>query len=107
MSNLEQFYNFVQNSQELQEQLGAAESEESFNEMAVRLGQENGYTFTAEDVKAFITQKSQEVNPELSEQELEAVAGGKIKYDPTTPCPAGTKVTFCTGISGCMFGTAC
>jgi predicted ribosomally synthesized peptide with nif11-like leader len=107
MSNLEQFYNLVQNSQELQEQLGAVENEESFNEMAVRLGQENGYTFTAEDVKAFLTQKKEEANPELSEQELEAVAGGKSKYDPSTPCPAGTKVTFCTGISGCILGSKC
>jgi predicted ribosomally synthesized peptide with nif11-like leader len=105
MSNLEQFYNLVQNSQELQEQLGAAENEESFNEMAVRLGQENGYTFTAEDVKAFLTQKKEEANPELSEQELEAVAGGKFKYDPSGPCPAGTCVTFCLAISGGLGGT--
>ena len=106
MSNLGQFYNLVQNSQELQEQLGAVETEESFNEMAVRLGQENGYTFTAEDVKAFINLKSQEANAELSEQELEAVAGGKSKYDPTTPCPRDTKFTFCIGPSGCI-GSIC
>ena len=102
MSNLEQFYNLVQNSQELQQQLGSVENEESFNEMAVRLGQENGYTFTAEDVKTFINLKSQEGNAELSEQELEAVAGGKKKYDITAPCPGKTKFTFCLGISGCI-----
>ena len=107
MSNLEQFYNLVQNSQELQEQLGAVENEESFNEMAVRLGQENGYTFTAEDVKAFINQKKEEANPELSEQELEAVAGGKSKsYDPSTPCPKDTNLSFCLAISGCI-GSVC
>jgi len=106
MSNLEQFYNLVQNSQELQEQLGAVENEESFNEMAVRLGQENGYTFTAEDVKAFINQKSQEVNPELSEEELEAVAGGKSKSDPSGRCPLNT-ATICMMISGCLNTTVC
>jgi predicted ribosomally synthesized peptide with nif11-like leader len=106
MSNLEQFYNLVQNSQELQEQLGAVENEESFNEMAVRLGQENGYTFTAEDVKAFLTQKKEEANPELSEQELEAVAGGSSKYDSDTPCPGNTKFTICIGKSGCI-GSFC
>lgn len=75
--------------------------------MAVRLGQENGYTFTAEEVKAFINQKSQEANPELSEQELEAVAGGKYKYDPTTPCPGNTDISvFCVGITGCS-GSVC
>lgn len=101
MSNLEQFYNLVQNSQELQQQLGAVENEESFNEMAVQLGQENGYTFTAEDVKAFINQKSQEANPELSEQELEAVAGGKYQSDASIPCPANTQFSVCFTVSGC------
>jgi predicted ribosomally synthesized peptide with nif11-like leader len=108
MSNLEQFYNLVQNSQELQQQLGSVESEESFNEMAVRLGQENGYTFTAEDVKAFLTQKKEEADSELSAQELEAVAGGKSKiYDPKGQCPLDTKVTGCLLITGCLFGTKC
>jgi predicted ribosomally synthesized peptide with nif11-like leader len=111
MSNLEQFYNLVQNSQELQEQLGAVENEESFNERAVRLGQENGYTFTAEDVKVFINLKSQEANPELSEQELEAVAGGNKKYDPSPPCPRNTNIngwtTMCMGISRCEVSSVC
>jgi len=106
MTNLEQFYNLVQNSQELQEQLGAAENEESFNEMAVRLGQENGYTFTAEDVKAFINQKKGEANPELSEQELEAVAGGNIKCDFSAPSPVRPP-TLCMGISNCYISSAC
>ncbi len=79
MSNLEEFYTFVQNNQQLQEQLGATEDRESFNELAVQLGQENGYTFTVKDVDTFINQKSQEENAELSDKELEAVAGGKEK----------------------------
>jgi predicted ribosomally synthesized peptide with nif11-like leader len=77
MSNLEQFYTFVQTNQQLQDQLGAAKDKESFNELAVQLGQENGYTFSVKDVDAFMNQKSQEENAELSNQELEAVAGGK------------------------------
>ena len=107
MSNLEQFYNLIQNSQELQQQLGAVENEESFNEMTVQLGQENGYTFTPEDVKAFINLKSQEANPELSAQELEAVAGGKYQSDDSTPCPLSTKFTFCLGPTGCITGSIC
>ena len=74
--------------------------------MAVRLGQENGYTFTAEDVKAFINLKSQEANPELSAQELEAVAGGKSQSDASTPCPVSTKVTFCALVTSC-WGSVC
>jgi len=37
--NVEQFYQIVQNSQELQEQLGTADNQQSFYEMAVRLGE--------------------------------------------------------------------
>ena len=98
MSNLEQFYSFVQTNQQLQEQLGAAKDRESFNELAVQLGQENGYTFSAQDVDAFINQKSQEENAELSNEELEAVAGGK-------PCP-GPLTTVC-GLTSECWGSFC
>ena len=98
MSNLEQFYTFVQNNQQLQEQLGATKDKESFNELAVQLGQENGYTFSAQDVDAFINQKSQEENAELSNEELEAVAGGK-------PCP-GPLTTVC-GLTSECWGSFC
>jgi predicted ribosomally synthesized peptide with nif11-like leader len=100
MSNLEQFYTFVQNNQQLQEQLGATKDRESFNELAVQLGQENGYSFSVKDVDAFINQKSQEENAELSNEELEAVAGGKKKE-----CP-GPITTVCVGPSEC-WGSYC
>jgi len=99
MSNLEQFYTFVQTNQQLQEQLGAAKDRESFNELAVQLGQENGYTFSVNDVDAFLNQKSQEENAELSNEELEAVAGGK-------PCP-GIISTICVQTSECWPGSLC
>jgi predicted ribosomally synthesized peptide with nif11-like leader len=99
MSNLEQFYTFVQTNQQLQDQLGAAKDKESFNELAVQLGQENGYTFSVKDVDAFLNQKSQEENAELSNEELEAVAGGK-------PCP-GALTTICTITSECWPGSLC
>lgn len=99
MSNLEQFYTFVQNNQQLQEQLGAAKDRESFNELAVQLGQENGYTFIAKDVDAFINQKSQEENAELSNEELEAVAGGKKQC-------MGPMTTICI-ISKDCWGSVC
>lgn len=100
MSNLEQFYTFVQNNQQLQEQLGATEDRESFNELAVQLGQENGYTFSVEDVDTFINQKSQEENAELSDQELEAVAGGKDKC-------LGPLTTICIVSKDCWGGSMC
>jgi predicted ribosomally synthesized peptide with nif11-like leader len=99
MSNLEQFYTFVQNNQQLQEQLGAVEDRESFNELAVQLGQQNGYTFSVDDVDTFINQKSQEENAEISAEELEAVAGGK-------QCP-GVITTICVKTKDCWGGSMC
>ena len=100
MSNLEQFYTFVQNNQQLQEQLGATKDRERFNELAVQLGQENGYTFSVQDVDTFINQKSQEENAELSDQELEAVAGGKERCK-------GPLTTICIISEDCWGGSMC
>ncbi|MEH1840696.1 MAG: Nif11-like leader peptide family natural product precursor [Nostoc sp.] len=98
--NLEQFYIFVENNQQLQEQLGQAENPQSFYEKAVQLGQENGYSFTVQEAEDFISQKAQQGNAELSDQQLEAVAGGK------GGCPLDTKFTFCLLISSCL-GSKC
>ncbi|MBE9035707.1 Nif11-like leader peptide family RiPP precursor [aff. Roholtiella sp. LEGE 12411] len=75
--NLEQFYIFVQNNEQLQQQLGSSENKDNFSEMAVRIGQENGYSFTADEVEALINQRRQESESELNDAELEAVAGGQ------------------------------
>ncbi|MEH2361808.1 Nif11-like leader peptide family RiPP precursor [Nostoc sp.] len=96
--NVEQFYILVQNSQELQQQLGAIQDSEIFNETAVRLGQENGCSFTADEVNAFLNEKIQETNAELSDRELEAVAGGGKGGS----CPLDTRfATICCWGSGC------
>ncbi|WP_427158670.1 Nif11-like leader peptide family RiPP precursor [Aliinostoc sp. HNIBRCY26] len=84
--NLHQFYTLIQNSQELQVQLGAAETPETFAETAVRLGEENGYSFNTEDVNAFISQQASRANAELSDADLETVAGGKGRT-----CPLGSQ----------------
>jgi predicted ribosomally synthesized peptide with nif11-like leader len=76
--NLEQFYILVQNSEELQQQLGSIQDSQTFNEMAVSLGQENGYSFTVDEVEAFLNEKIQQTNAELRVEELETVAGGKV-----------------------------
>jgi predicted ribosomally synthesized peptide with nif11-like leader len=100
-ANLEQFYIMVQNSEELQQQLGAIQDSQTFNETAARLGQENGYSFTADEVDAFLNEKKQQTNAELSDRELEAVAGGK-----TRTCPSDTRFTVCFLVSGC-WGSKC
>jgi predicted ribosomally synthesized peptide with nif11-like leader len=105
-ANVEKFYHeFIQNNPKLQEQLGATESKENFIETAVQLGKENGYIFTAEEVDSFMNQKSHGVNAELSDLELEAVAGGKW-YDPFTP-PDNPNFTFCLTVTGCILDTSC
>jgi predicted ribosomally synthesized peptide with nif11-like leader len=76
--NLEQFYILVQNSEELQQQLGSIQDSQTFNEMAVSLGQKNGYSFTVDEIEAFLNEKIQQTNAELMEEELETVAGGKV-----------------------------
>lgn len=95
--NVQQFYATVQNNEQLQQQLGAAQSKEAFKEKAVQLGQENGYTFTADEVDAFLNQSGQQQG-ELSEGELEAVAGGG-------KCP-GPLTTVCVLITDC-WGSLC
>ncbi|MFK0730072.1 MAG: Nif11-like leader peptide family RiPP precursor [Gloeotrichia echinulata GP01] len=99
--NLEQFYILVQNSEALQQQLGAIQESEVFNETAARLGQENGYSFSAEEVDTFLNEKKQQSNAELSDRELEAVAGGKGER-----CPINTRFTVCFLVSGC-WGSRC
>ena len=73
--DVERFYEIARNSEELQAMLGAAEDRDSFVETAVRLGQENGCNFTLDEANEFLNTKKGDA--ELSEQELEAVAGGR------------------------------
>ena len=61
--NLEQFMNQVAESKELQAKIG----EEIDTESLITLGVEQGFEFTVEDLQE---------NAELSDEELDAVAGG-------------------------------
>ncbi|MCA2607556.1 Nif11-like leader peptide family RiPP precursor [Microcystis sp. M26BS1] len=90
--DVERFYEIARNSEELQAMLGAAEDRDSFVETAVRLGQENGCNFTLDEAHEFLNTKKGDA--ELSEQELEAVAGGRRR-----PCNLGTRLTVCIIVS--------
>lgn len=98
--DLQDFYVFVQNNQHLQDLLGEAADKDSFTDLAVRLGEENGYSFTTENVQEFIDRKTTEVNLELKDEELEAVAGGRKKG-----CP-GPFTTVCIITKSC-WGSVC
>jgi predicted ribosomally synthesized peptide with nif11-like leader len=95
-ANVEGFYRFVEGNEQIQSQLKAAGSKDKFLEMAVQLGQENGYTFNAETVEEYLASLAQEApDAELSEEQLEAVAGGRAKG-----------FTFCVTKSKC-WGSVC
>ena len=69
--SLNQFQNDVMQDSALQEQFKTTEatSPESLGELAVKLGADRGYNFTLEEIQAAADQ-------ELSDAELESVAGG-------------------------------
>jgi predicted ribosomally synthesized peptide with nif11-like leader len=59
-ASLEQFYQQVLQDPKLQEQLRAAPDKQSIIKLAVDLGQQNGYSFTAQDVEAAIEEVTQQ-----------------------------------------------
>ena len=75
IASLNQFQNKVMQDSALQEQFKTTEatSPESLGELAVKLGAERGYSFTLEDIQATVDQ-------ELSDAELESVAGGILPF---------------------------
>ena len=81
---LDGFYQKVMSDAALQSQLKSAPDAQSFVASAVRLGGEHGYTFTAEEVIARLGTRDSDV--ELSDKELEAVAGGYTSYGSSTLC---------------------
>ncbi len=76
-----QFLTKVSEDQELQAELATAMDAENDRQATTELGAKHGYDFTPEELASEIDnrqsefQSKQEVN-ELSEEELEAVAGG-------------------------------
>lgn len=90
---LEQFYEKAIKDPALLNSLttGAATTDE-FIERAVSMGNAQGYAFTREEADAWIAvQAAANDSGELSDLQLEAVAGGKSLY-PHLPGIAGFKV---------------
>jgi predicted ribosomally synthesized peptide with nif11-like leader len=83
-SAIEEFKEKVLASSELQSKFSEAGSVEEFVEITVRVGAENGYSFSTEDVRLLL--ESQQDDSQLSEQDLTAVAGGAISYGNSIFC---------------------
>ena len=95
-ANVEGFYRFVEGNEQIQEQLKAAGDKDNFLQLAVDLGQQNGYTFTTQGVEEYLSEMAMQVpDGELSEEQLEAVAGGRARG-----------FTFCVTKSKC-WGSVC
>uniref|UniRef100_B8HM22 Nif11 domain-containing protein n=1 Tax=Cyanothece sp. (strain PCC 7425 / ATCC 29141) TaxID=395961 RepID=B8HM22_CYAP4 len=79
--SLEQFRQQVLQDPMLAEQFKAVQNPDEFATLAVQLGQQLGYNFTVEEVKAAIAQSSSSAAVELSDSLLEAIAGGSNYTD--------------------------
>jgi predicted ribosomally synthesized peptide with nif11-like leader len=73
MNNIEQFFQEVSQDPTLKQQLHSLENREARLNKMVELGQEKGYNFTPFEVEQWLQNRSKE----LSESELESVAGGQ------------------------------
>ena len=67
--SVRQFFSVVSSDSALKEKLASATDSVNF----VQIAEDSGYSFTLEDLQAYI---AQHLNDELSEEQLEAVAGG-------------------------------
>ena len=85
---LENFLKLVNQDPTLQEQLREAPDREAGIKIALQLGSEKGYSFTEADVQNFLAEAQKEAR-ELSDEELESVAGGDYAG---CGCPIGKTV---------------
>ena len=81
IENVKQFYQVVVQDPALQQQFQSVSDEESLVHLAVEVGQQQGYSFTPDEVMQAITiaQASTDTSgmTELDDEQLESVAGGK------------------------------
>uniref|UniRef100_B8HQH0 Nif11 domain-containing protein n=1 Tax=Cyanothece sp. (strain PCC 7425 / ATCC 29141) TaxID=395961 RepID=B8HQH0_CYAP4 len=75
--SLEEFKQQVLQDSSLTEQFKDVSSPEEFVNLAVQLGQQLGYSFTADDVQASLAEQSSTSSVELNDAQLEAIAGGE------------------------------
>ena len=75
--SLEQFRQQVLQDLALAEHFKAVQSSDEFINLVLQLGQQLGYSFTADEVKSALAQHSSSNSLELSESQLEAIAGGE------------------------------
>lgn len=76
-TNLEQFYRELLKDRALQERLKALNDTNSIVALVVEAGKEKGYSFTIEEVQEDMAEiNMSRPQQELSDEQLEAIAGG-------------------------------
>ena len=101
--NLKKFYQFIEQHSEIRSQVGNISDRASFVKNMVRLGAENGFAFTANELESALGRLDSSL-PEsvLSDEQLEAVAGGAKRVGASrtaeTECQSESKWLdpFCT-----------
>jgi predicted ribosomally synthesized peptide with nif11-like leader len=86
--SVNQLYQKVMQEPALLEKFQSAPDHESLVNLAVEVGQQKGYSFTASEVEqALAAQNAASETGELSDEQLEAVAGGKGQSQPQPYTP--------------------
>ncbi len=120
IENVNQFYQVASRDPDLQLQFQCAADEESLVKMAVEVGQQHGYSFTAEEVIQAIALAHPPTEAtgivELADEQLEAVAGGKpsaadvgntiVKVASFIPTPIGLGILAAKGAAVGIAGLA-
>lgn len=78
-SKFEQFNQEVEQNSALQERLNQAKDKESVIAVVMEIGQEKGYSFTRQEAEEYVNQLISQ--QEISEEQLEAIAGGAAQTD--------------------------
>ena len=72
--NAQQFFDTVKSTPELKQQFAGISDQSELTELALKLGAEQGYAFSAEDVKAAIAESENA----LSDEQLGDLGGGLL-----------------------------
>ena len=82
IENARAFYQKVTVDKGLQQKIGqlVKEDPKGIEGIIIKIAKENGFEFSEEEMKAFTAEKAKALNTtgELSDSELESVAGGKL-----------------------------
>lgn len=77
VENLQQFYQFIGQNSNIRSQLGSLSDRASFVKNMIRLGSENGFMFTANELESALANIEPPLDESvLSDEQLSSVAGG-------------------------------